>query len=97
MFSTACNSQREAFPNLAGYYPDVINDKLGNEVSYHSVTEAGSLMGSATASVVLFFLKKMYQLQEKKKDTNATAHCDKCSLLRGPVDRSRVGGEFWRT
>lgn len=65
MFSTACNSQRETFPNLAGYYPDVINDKLGNEVS--SVTEAGSLMGSATASVVLFFFKKCINYRKRKK------------------------------
>lgn len=73
MFSTACNSQREAFPNLAGYYPDVINDKLGNEVSYHSVTEAGSLMGSATASVVLFFLKKCINYR-KRKNTQMLLH-----------------------
>lgn len=43
-------------------------------------------MGSATACGVLFF--------STGKDTNATAYCDKCSLLRGPVDRSGVGECF---
>lgn len=78
MFSPACSSQPETFPNLAGHYPDVINNKLGNEVTV-LLQEAGSLMESVTACIVFSFFKKIYQLQEKKKDTNATAHCDKCS------------------
>lgn len=65
MFSPACSSQLETFPNLAGHYPDVINDKLGNEVTL--LQEAGSLMESVTAFIVFSFLKKIYQLQEKKK------------------------------